>query len=94
VLLRQGRGFGRTVRAGTALAGFAFRALPSPIDLPSGCRFHPRCPIAVHPLCVEDEPELALGPSRPAHRAACHFAWTAVPPAHVPEVELDTQEVP
>ena len=67
---------------------------PSPIDLPSGCRFHPRCPIAKRPVCVEDEPVLAFRPSRPAHLAACHFAWSAVPPAHVPEVELDTQEVP
>ena len=67
---------------------------PSPIDLPSGCRFHPRCPIAERPVCIEDEPVLTSGPSRPAHLAACHFAWSAVPPAHVPEVELDTQEVP
>jgi oligopeptide/dipeptide ABC transporter ATP-binding protein len=66
--------------------------LPSPIDPPSGCRFHPRCPIAQRPLCVEADPELASAPSRPAHLAACHFAWTAPPPAHVPEVELDTQE--
>jgi oligopeptide/dipeptide ABC transporter ATP-binding protein len=66
--------------------------LPSPIDPPSGCRFHPRCPIAQRPVCVEDDPELASAPSRPAHLAACHFAWTPTPPAHVPEVELDTQE--
>jgi oligopeptide/dipeptide ABC transporter ATP-binding protein len=68
--------------------------LPSPIDPPSGCHFHPRCPIAVRPVCVDDEPQLSSAPSRPAHLAACHFAWTAPPPAHVPEVELDTQEVP
>jgi oligopeptide/dipeptide ABC transporter ATP-binding protein len=68
--------------------------LPSPIDPPSGCRFHPRCPIAVRPVCVEDDPELASAPSRAAHLAACHFAWTAPPPAHIPEVELDKQEAP
>ncbi len=33
-------------------------------------------------------------PSRPEHVAACHFAWSAPPPAHVPEVELNPQEVP
>jgi oligopeptide/dipeptide ABC transporter ATP-binding protein len=56
---------------------------PSPIDLPSGCRFHPRCPIAQEPLCSTEDPALA-GP--PVHVAACHFAWAERPAAHVPEV--------
>jgi oligopeptide/dipeptide ABC transporter ATP-binding protein len=58
---------------------------PSPIDLPNGCRFHPRCPIAQEPLCSTEDPALA-GAHEAAHVAACHFAWTARPPAHVPEV--------
>ena len=61
---------------------------PSPIDLPSGCRFHPRCPVAQAPVCHEDDPLLTRGPGDRGHSAACHFAWTEAPPAHVPEVEL------
>jgi peptide/nickel transport system ATP-binding protein len=56
--------------------------VPSPIDPPSGCRFHPRCPQTrraaaaeglegVHPRCREEEP--ALLPHHPGQVAACHF---------------------
>jgi len=45
---------------------------PSALNLPSGCRFRPRCPIAAE-VCAEAEPDLE-GPSA-SERAACHFAW-------------------
>ena len=47
--------------------------VPSPINPPSGCRFHPRCPKAQE-KCVTDVPELI--PRRgdpPGEVAACHF---------------------
>jgi oligopeptide/dipeptide ABC transporter ATP-binding protein len=45
--------------------------IPDPIDVPPGCRFHPRCPIAVE-RCHQVEPEWReLGAE---HWAACHEA--------------------
>jgi oligopeptide/dipeptide ABC transporter ATP-binding protein len=45
--------------------------IPSPINPPSGCRFHPRCPIAVERCKHEVPPLRELGPE---HWAACHLA--------------------
>lgn len=45
--------------------------IPSPIDLPPGCGFASRCPVAL-PACRTTAPELAAVPGAPAtHRAAC-----------------------
>ena len=43
--------------------------VPSPLNPPSGCRFHPRCPIAME-ICSKEVPEWRE--VAPAHWAACH----------------------
>jgi oligopeptide/dipeptide ABC transporter ATP-binding protein len=46
--------------------------IPSPLDPPSGCSFHPRCPDAQRGLCDVQRPPLRE--VAPGHQAACHFA--------------------
>ncbi|UWR21139.1 ABC transporter ATP-binding protein [Sulfitobacter sp. S190] len=56
-------GFGREISAPEG-------EIPDPINPPSGCAFHPRCPIA-QDVCRTDRPEMrAIG----ATRVACHLA--------------------
>jgi peptide/nickel transport system ATP-binding protein len=59
---------------GSSRLGTIAGAMPSLAALPSGCRFHPRCPRA-EPRCATESP----APRRIAdgHTAACHFAGAA-----------------
>ena len=52
-------------RKGIILEG----SVPSPVNPPSGCRFHPRCPLAID-VCKEAEPEWRE--AAPNHWVACH----------------------
>jgi len=45
--------------------------VPSPVEPPSGCHFHTRCPAAREGLCDVDDPKLKE--VRPGHWAACHL---------------------
>ena len=46
--------------------------VPSPLNPPSGCRFHPRCPIARLEHCSVEEPQLRE--LKPEHWVSCHYA--------------------
>jgi oligopeptide/dipeptide ABC transporter ATP-binding protein len=50
--------------------------VPSPTDLPAGCRFHTRCPYAFE-RCRVEEP--ALAQIAPAHFVACHLREAPAP---------------
>jgi oligopeptide/dipeptide ABC transporter ATP-binding protein len=54
---------------------------PKPTDPPSGCAFHPRCPLA-RPICAEQTPPLQEW--LPGRFAACHFALEPLPEAGLP----------
>ena len=49
--------------------------VPSPINPPSGCRFHTRCPLAQQ-VCSDHEPHFEPKDRNPEHLAACFFSDT------------------
>ncbi len=47
--------------------------IPSPLNPPAGCHFHPRCPIAADGVCNVEVPELLPLAENGEHFAACHL---------------------
>jgi oligopeptide/dipeptide ABC transporter ATP-binding protein len=64
----------RLHRAGVRLTGEP----PSPLNPPTGCPFHPRCP-KVQDVCRTTPPVLSADPV--GHAMACHFPDNITPPA-------------
>ena len=47
--------------------------IPSPLNPPSGCPFHSRCPIVELGICDKEVPQLAPVPGEPGHLASSHL---------------------
>lgn len=50
--------------------------IPNPVNPPTGCRFHPRCPFSGQ-VCAQEVP--AFRELRPGHYVACHYAEKFLP---------------
>lgn len=71
----------RQKKTGQTISG----ELPSPIDLPSGCRFHTRCPYCTELCCQQEPPTEDCGDN---HTIKCHH-WRAIENGElVPKEEL------
>lgn len=60
--------------------------IPSPINPPSGCTFHTRCPVAELPLCSDKVPAL-VDVTGESHLASCHLIK---PDGNPPDMSLAT----
>jgi oligopeptide/dipeptide ABC transporter ATP-binding protein len=47
--------------------------VPSPLNPPSGCRFHPRCPEVMDQCKTVDPPLIRIGPPEKGHQVWCHL---------------------
>ena len=58
------------VKSGERLAAIE-GMVPNPLDVPTGCPFHPRCPEAIHGRCEQDVPQPIMLDDN--HMVACHL---------------------
>jgi len=61
---------------------------PNPIDPPSGCRFHTRCPFA-EPVCAGERPGLSSALDTMGHQAACYMAIPGSAHSRAPRTGAD-----
>ncbi|MCB0104285.1 MAG: ABC transporter ATP-binding protein [Caldilineaceae bacterium] len=62
--------------------------VPSPVNPPSGCRFHTRCPLAVD-ICKQEVP--AFEEKRPGHWVACHLVDQSGTLPEIPPTEVEVK---
>ncbi|MFI0353649.1 ABC transporter ATP-binding protein [Actinomadura sp. 9N407] len=77
-----GRAEADRARRGRASRRLLIGDVPSPVDPPRGCRFHPRCPRARERCAGEEPPPPLSDPQAPEHVTACHFPLES--PAEAP----------
>jgi peptide/nickel transport system ATP-binding protein len=77
-------------------AGVELGEPPDPHDPPSGCHFHPRCPIGPNAMperevCADEDPR--DGSQAHLHQAACHFASSFARSAVAPDERQEAERV-
>jgi peptide/nickel transport system ATP-binding protein len=65
-------------------------SVPSAMDVPSGCRFHTRCPRFIGDICVEQEPPWRVGEGD--HRIYCHHPLDRLAEMQAETVKLSSAE--
>jgi peptide/nickel transport system ATP-binding protein len=65
-------------------------SVPSAMDVPAGCRFHPRCPRCLGDICREQEPPWREGEGD--HRIYCHIPLDDLARLQVETLVLDSEE--
>ena len=65
-------------------------SVPSAMNVPSGCRFHPRCPRKLGDICREQEPPWREGEGD--HRIYCHIPLDELARLQAETLVLDTEE--
>ncbi|HEX5643488.1 MAG TPA: ABC transporter ATP-binding protein [Thermoleophilia bacterium] len=65
-------------------------SVPSAMNVPSGCRFHPRCPRCLGDVCREQEPPWRVGEGD--HRIYCHIPLDELARLQAETLVLDAEE--